>query len=133
LSIDNFTHVMNLQKRIEFLNEWITKIYPNFDFVEYLKGILLDNPISINDGAMFYDFMKKYISETKANESDETKEKRNNIKNKLFKIFVENNQRRYSRETYDLYGVTQMQQPTWTQIFSGLSDFTDCFFVEFAE
>lgn len=37
-------------------------------------------------------------------------------------VFVENNQRRYSRETYDLYGVTQMQQPTWTQLFSGLSD-----------
>ena len=101
--IDNFTHVMNLQKRIEFLNEWITKIYPNFDFVEYLKGILLDNPISINDGAMFYDFMKKYISETKANESDETKEKRNNIKNKLFKIFVENNQNSMTISEFKLF------------------------------
>lgn len=37
-------------------------------------------------------------------------------------VFVENSKRKYARETYDLYGVTQMQQPTWTQIFSGLSD-----------
>ena len=37
-------------------------------------------------------------------------------------VFVENNKRKYCRETYDLYGVTQMQQPTWTTLFSGLSE-----------
>ena len=37
-------------------------------------------------------------------------------------VFVENTKRKYSRETFDLYGVTQMQQPTWTMLFSGLSD-----------
>lgn len=36
-------------------------------------------------------------------------------------VFVENNQRRYFRETFDLYGVTQMKPPTWTTLFSGLS------------
>ena len=36
-------------------------------------------------------------------------------------VFVENSQRKYFRETFDLYGVTQMKQPTWTTLFSGLS------------
>ena len=37
-------------------------------------------------------------------------------------VFVENSQRKYSRETFDLYCVTQMKQPSWTTLFSGLSD-----------
>ena len=39
--VDNYTHVVNVQKRIEFLNDWITLIYPDFDFVPYLREILL--------------------------------------------------------------------------------------------
>ena len=74
--VDNYTHVVNVQKRIEFLNDWITLIYPDFDFVPYLREILLDKPVSINDGTIFYEFMKKYISETKDNESDAKKEKK---------------------------------------------------------
>ena len=101
--IDNFSHVINVQKRIEFLKDWIIQIYPNFDFVEYLKGILLDNPISVNDGVMFYDFMKKYISEIKANESKEQKEKRNNIINQLFKIFIEKNQNSMTISEFKLF------------------------------
>ena len=39
--VDNYTHVINIQKRIEFLNNWITVIYPSFDFVSFLREILL--------------------------------------------------------------------------------------------
>ena len=103
VAIDDFSHVVNVQKRIEFLKNWITQIYPKFDFVEFLKRILLDNPVSINDGSMFYEFMKKYISEVKTNESDYQKEKKNNIKNQLFKIFVENDQSNMSMSEFKLF------------------------------
>ena len=101
--IDNYTHVINIQKRIEFLKDWINTIYPNFEFVPFLKEILLDKPASINDSALFYEFMKKYISETKVNESKEQKEKRDNIKNQLFKIFTENNQNSMTMSEFRLF------------------------------
>ena len=101
--VDNYTHVVNVQKRIEFLNDWITLIYPDFDFVPYLREILLDKPVSINDGTIFYEFMKKYISETKDNESDAKKEKKNNIKNQLFKIFIDNNQSNMTMSEFKLF------------------------------
>ena len=101
--VDNYTHVVNVQKRIEFLNDWITLIYPDFDFVPYLREILLDKPVSVNDGTIFYEFMKKYISENKGNESDAKKEKKNNIKNQLFKIFIDNNQSNMTMSEFKLF------------------------------
>ena len=103
LIIDNYSHVINIQKRIEFLKDYIVYIYPNFDFVPYLKNILLDNPISINDGSLFYEFMKKYISEVKVNESQEQKDKRDNIKNQLFKILAENKQNSMTMSEFKLF------------------------------
>ena len=103
LIIDNYSHMINIQKRIEFLNDWITLIYPSFDFVLYLKDILLDNPVSINDTSIFYEFMKKYISENKANESEAKKEKKNQIKNQLFKMFIENNQSLMTMSEFKLF------------------------------
>ena len=101
--IDNYSHMINIQKRIAFLNEWIIPIYPNFDFVPFLKEILLDKPVSINDSSIFYEFMKKYISENKANESQEQREKRENIKNQLFKIFTENDQSSMTMSEFKLF------------------------------
>ena len=112
LIIDNYSHVINIQKRIEFLKDYLIFIYPNFDFVQYLKNILIDNPISINDGSLFYEFMKKYISESKANESQEQKDKRDNIKNQLFKILAENKQNSMTMSEFKLF----------VAIFLGIND-----------
>ena len=101
--MDNYSHITNIQKRMEFLNNWIIQLYPNFDFVPFLKEILLDNPASINDPAVFYEFMKKYISEFKKDESEEQKQKKEEIKNKLFKIFTENNQSNMTMSEFKLF------------------------------
>ena len=103
LVIDNYTHTVNIHKRIEFLIDCITLIYPSFDFVAFLKEILLDKPVSINDGAVFYQFMEKFITENKANESEAKKEKKNVIKNQLFKIFTENNQKNMTMSEFKLF------------------------------
>ena len=103
LVIDNYTHIVNIHKRIEFLFDCITLIYPSFDFVAYLKEILLDKPVSVNDGAVFYQFMEKFITENKANESEAKKEKKKDIKNQLFKIFTENNQKNMTMSEFKLF------------------------------
>ena len=103
LVIDNYSHIVNIHKRIEFLIDWITLIYPSFDFVAYLKEILLDKPVSVNDGAIFYQFMEKFITEKKANESEAKKEKKKDIKNQLFKIFTENNQKNMTMSEFKLF------------------------------
>ena len=90
--VDNYTHVINIQKRIEFLTIWITVIYPSFDFVSFLKEILLTNPISKNDEIIFYDFIQKFISETSAMENTKRKEKKEQMKSQLFQDFIENDQ-----------------------------------------
>ena len=33
--VDNYTHTINITKRIDFLNDWISLIYPSFDFVPF--------------------------------------------------------------------------------------------------
>ena len=101
--IDNYSHAINTQKRLEFLSEWIILIYPNFDFVPFLKEILINKPVSINDSSLFYEFMKKYISDNKANESEEQKEKKHNIKNQLFKIFTEKDQNSMTMSEFKLF------------------------------
>ena len=37
-------------------------------------------------------------------------------------VFNENPKRRYSRETFDLWGVTQMKPPSWQYVLAGLTD-----------
>lgn len=37
-------------------------------------------------------------------------------------VFNENPKRKYSRETFDLWGVTQMKPPSWQYVLAGMSD-----------
>ena len=101
--LDNYSHAINIQKRIEFLKKWIITLYPSFDFVSYLKEILLDKPVSINDRVVFYEFMQNYISSTKRKDSKEKKERKENIRNQLFKIFIENNQSNMTMSEFKLF------------------------------
>ena len=103
--IDNYSHVINIQKRINFLKDWIIIIYPNFDFVPFLKEVLLDNPISINDKNIFYEFIKKYLSKSdeKVKESEEKKKRKINIQNKLFQIFNEQEQNSMTMAEFKLF------------------------------
>jgi hypothetical protein len=101
--VDNYTHVINIQKRIEFLNIWITVIYPSFDFVSFLREILLTNPISKNDEIIFYDFIQKFISETSAMENTKRKEKKEQMKSQLFQNFIENDQTYMTLSEFTLF------------------------------
>ena len=101
--LDNYSHAINIQKRMEFLNNWIIQIYPSFDFVPFLKEILLDNPVSLNDSEVFNEYMKKYISDYKQFENEEQKKRKEEIKKQLFKIFVENNQSSMTMSEFELF------------------------------
>ena len=118
--IDNYTHVINIKKRIEFLNNWITLIYPSFDFVPFLKNILLKEPISNNDEIIFDEFIQKYITETTTNENKIRKEKKENMKKQLFTNFIENDQSNMSYSEFKLF----------ISIFLGINSTNICYIID---
>ena len=101
--VDNYTHTINITKRIDFLNDWISLIYPSFDFVPFLKEILLINPVSKNDENIFYEFMQKFISENTSVENKIRTEKKEKIKSQLFKFFIDNEQSNMSYSEFKLF------------------------------
>ena len=84
------------------MNNWITNIYPSFDFVPFLKDILLTNPVSKNDEIIFFEFIQKYISENSSMENQIRKEKKEKMKSQLFKSFIENDQTNMSFSEFKL-------------------------------
>ena len=118
--IDNYSHVINIKKRIEFLNTWITLIYPTFDFVTFLKNILLNEPVSKNDEIIFDEFIQKFITETTANENQIRKEKKENMKKQLFQNFIENNQSNMTYSEFKLF----------ISIFLGLNSTNICYIID---
>ena len=118
--IDNYPHRTNIQKRFDFLNNWITLIYPEFDFVNFLKEILLTNPVSKNDETIFYDFIQKYISETSVNEIPIRKEKKEKMKEQIFKNFIENDQSNMTFSEFKLF----------ISIFLGINSSNMCYLVD---
>ena len=118
--LDNYTHIINVKKRIEFLNKWITVLYPAFDFVPFLKNILLKDPVSKNDEIIFDEFIQKYISESSANENQISKEKKENMKSQLFKNFIENDQSNMTFSEFKLF----------ISIFLGLNSTNICYVLD---
>ena len=118
--IDNYSHTINIKKRIEFLNKWITLIYPAFDFVPFLKEILLSNPVSQNDEIIFYEFIQKYISESSLNENKIRKEKKDKMKEQLFQNFIENDQSNMTFSEFKLF----------ISIFLGINSSNICYLVD---
>ena len=54
--IDDFPHKDNIQRRLEMLPLLITE-YPDYDFLPFLKNVLVINPVGSNDQLIFYDFI----------------------------------------------------------------------------
>ena len=118
--IDNYTHVINIQKRILFLNNWITLVYPSFDFVPFLREILLTNPVSKNDVIIFYEFIQKFISDNAFNENVIRKERKEKMKEQLFKTFIENDQSNITFSEFKLF----------ISIFLGINSTNICYLVD---
>ena len=118
--LDNYTHIINVKKRIEFLNKWITVLYPAFDFVPFLKNLLLNNPVSKNDEIIFDEFIQKYISESSANENQINKEKKENMKSQLFKNYIENDQSNMTFSEFKLF----------ISIFLGMNSSNICYVLD---
>jgi len=97
---DGFSHLDNAQKRMEVYPFLINKLYTDYDFIPFLKEVLITNSVSPNDQLIFYDFVKKYISNNENTEDDSRKEK---IRQELFEILSENKQTDITLEQLKLF------------------------------
>ena len=57
--INGFSHSENLNKRIEILNNLIKYLYKNYDFIPFLKEVLITKAVSPNDKLIFEKFEKE--------------------------------------------------------------------------
>ena len=87
--VDGFTHKINMEKRLIFLNTLITEIYPSFDFLPFLKEILIDKAVSHNDRKLFYEVLKEFISSNNNSGNEKLKESKKKVKTQIFDLFVQ--------------------------------------------
>ena len=99
--IDDFTHKDNIQKRLEMLPLLITE-YPDYDFLPFLKNVLVINPVGSNDQLIFYDFIKKFISKKFYTEkiSEENNKK---IRQEIFELISKDEQSEINLEQLKLF------------------------------
>jgi hypothetical protein len=77
---DGFSHLDNILKRMEFFPHLINVFYKDFNFLPFLKDVLITNAVSPNDQLIFYDFVEKYLNNNQNNVMDDeiNKKKRRN-------------------------------------------------------
>ena len=88
-----------MKNRVLFLRKEITFFYPKFDPFELLKEICLQEPVFQSDKLYFYEFMKKYISESNNTTSTDSKEH----KISLFNMLTEENKSEITLSQFNLY------------------------------
>ena len=100
--LDGFSHLENVNKRIETLGHLIKYLYKEFDFVPFLKEVLVTNAVSPNDKLIFYQFVKSFLKQESAagEENEEQKEKN---KKKLFELISENYETEVSLDEMNLF------------------------------
>ena len=104
LIIDGYTHEDNMKNRVLFLIKIIPILYPKFDFFELLKDICLHEPAFQSDKLLFYDFMKKFITESSKNISSiNSKEQKILIETQLFNMLTEENKSELTLSQFNLY------------------------------
>ena len=105
LIIDGYTHEENMKNRVLFLIKIIPILYPKFDFFELLKDICLHEPVFQSDKLFFYDFMKKFITETSSKNilSINSKEQKILIETQLFNMLTEENKSELTLSQFNLY------------------------------
>ena len=89
--IDGFTHLENAKKRMEVYPFLVNKFYTSYDFLPFLKKVLIENAVSPNDQLIFYDFVKKYISDNDNVNDNETSKRKEKIRKELFDLISESN------------------------------------------
>ena len=101
---DGFSHLDNILKRMEFFPHLINVFYKDFNFLPFLKDVLITNAVSPNDQLIFYDFVEKYLNNNQNNVmDDEINKKKEEIKNELFELISDNNQKEITKEQLKLF------------------------------
>ena len=100
--VDGFSHLDNVQKRMDVYPFLINKLYTDYDFIPFLKGVLITDPVSPNDQLIFYDFVKKYITNNE-NTSEDAISRKEKIRQNLFDLLSENNQTEITVEKLNLF------------------------------
>ena len=104
LNIDGFSHEKNIEGRLEFLLKLLNTVYPDYDFIEELKKLLIDNPVFPQDKQYFYRFFKQYcFPKNEENLKNLKLDKRTNAKSQLFKIFISKDQTDMTLEEFKLF------------------------------
>ena len=80
----------------------INEYYPDYDFLPFLKSVLVTNSVGPNDQIIFYDFIKKYISLNNYTDkiSDESKEK---FRKEILELISENDKEEITLEQLKLF------------------------------
>ena len=103
LIIEGYTHEDNMKNRVMFLIKIIPMLYPKLDFFELLKEICIHEPVYESDKYVFYDFMKKYISDNNSNSEPNTKEQKIAIQTQLFNMLTNENKTEMTPTQFNLY------------------------------
>ena len=102
--IDGFTHLENVKKRMKVFPYLINKYYTDYDFLPFLKNVLIENAVSPNDQLIFYDFVKKYISNNE-NINIDSIVRKEKIRQELFDLISENKNYDITVEQLKLFSV----------------------------
>ena len=109
--INGFPHSENIKKRME-LFPYLINYYKDYDFLPFLKEVLVNNAVSPNDQSIFFEFIKNYISNDDSDDNDNDNElnlenESNNLKMKirqeLFDLISEDNQKDVTMEQLKLF------------------------------
>ena len=100
--INGFSHSENINKRIETLGHLVKYIYRDFDYISFLKEILITNAVSPNDKLIFYQFVKSFIKNDAA-AGEENEEEKIIVKQKLFELISKNDENEVTLEEMNLF------------------------------
>ena len=100
--IDDFSHNDNIKKRLEILPFLINEYYPDYDFLPFLKNILVINSVSSNDQLIFYDFIKNFISD-KNNTKKISEENKKKLRQEIFELISKDEKGQINLEQLNLF------------------------------
>ena len=101
--INGFSHSDNINKRIETLGNLVKYVYKDFDYISFLKEILITNAVSPNDKLIFYQFVKSFITNDSAAGGEENEEEKMAVKQKLFDLISKNDENEVTLEEMNLF------------------------------
>ena len=100
--INGFTHLSQVNQRIEVLEYLIKYFYKDFDFIPFLKEIFITKAVSPNDKLLFYQFIKSFMNSGDSFGGKENIKLENKIKQQLFEFISENEKDEVTLEKMNL-------------------------------